>query len=48
MSESNEQYSAEEAAQRRDAVIRHMLSKPPEPRQSKKKGDDRKPQSPPR
>jgi hypothetical protein len=33
MSEDNaDQYSDEEAAQRRDAVIKHMLSKPPEPR----------------
>jgi hypothetical protein len=29
----DETYSDEEAAQRRDAVIKHMLSKPPEPRQ---------------
>jgi hypothetical protein len=28
---SNEQYSEEETAQRRDAVIKHMLSKPPKP-----------------
>lgn len=29
----DDQYTLEEAAQRRDAVIKHMLSKPPEPRQ---------------
>jgi hypothetical protein len=29
---TDDQYSDEEAACRRDAVIKHMLSKPPEPR----------------
>jgi len=44
---SDDQYSDEEA-RGRAAVIKHMLSKPFEPRSAKGKGDDRKPQSPPR
>lgn len=30
VSPDDDQYSLDEAAQRRDAVIKHMLSKPPE------------------
>lgn len=48
---TEDQYSDEEAAQRRDAVIKHMLSKPPEPRQKPQsrtvKGRESSPKRPP-
>jgi hypothetical protein len=35
---SDEQYSDEETARRRDAVIKHMLNSPPKPRSEMKIG----------
>lgn len=43
MSHKSEELSDEEAARRRDQVIKRMLATPPQPRKPEKKGREPKP-----